>query len=373
MADVLETSPWGDEWQTTPANRQAYQRIDEVLATAVVPRGDGPVLELTPGRELDVPGLDAELEALRTDGLIVVRGREILLERYLNGMTPATRHLLQSVTKSLCAAVVGRFVDRGEVDPGGAVGDYVPELRGSAYGDATVQQTLDMAVAVAYDETYDDLASDVNTHDRVSGWKHRRDGDPDGIEAFLATLAPSGEHGRTWFYASSNTDVLAWVLERVSGRPFHQLLSTELWSRIGAEHDALMTVDAHGFSLASGGGCVTLRDLARFGRVLLDGGVGPTGEQVIPADWVEEMLRGADPGLDVSEMGSVLADPSYRNQFWHTGDEHGCAFGIGIFGQFVWVNPATDTVVAKLSTLDAADAEEPFAAHVALLDRLSRS
>lgn len=370
---MLETSPWGDEWQTSPANRQAYQRIDEVLTTARVPRGDGPVLELVVGEPLDVPGLDAELEELRTDGLIVVRGREIVLERYLNGMTPSTRHLLQSVTKSLCAAVVGRFVGRGEIDVSRPVGHYVPELLGSAYGDATVQQTLDMAVAVAYDETYDDLASDVNTHDRVSGWKHRRDDDPDGIEAFLRTLPATGEHGRTWLYCSANTDVLAWVLERVSGRRFSELLSTELWSRMGAEHDAFITVDGHGFSLASGGGCVTLRDLARFGRLLLDGGVGPTGEQVIPLAWVDEMLRGRDPGLDVTEMAPVLADASYRNQFWHTGDEHGCAFGIGIFGQFVWVNPATDTVVAKLSTLDEADAEAPFTAHMALLDRLSRT
>ncbi len=370
---MLDTSPWGDEWQTSPANRRAYQRIDEVTSTAVVPRGDGPVLELTVGAPLDVPGLEAELEALRTDGLIVVRGREIVLERYLNGMTPGTRHLLQSVTKSLCAAVVGRFVDRGEVDPSAALGSYVEELQGSAYGDATVQQALDMSVAVAYDETYDDLASDVNTHDRVSGWKHRRDGDPVGTTAFLAGLERSGEHGRTWFYSSANTDVLAWVLERVSGRPFSELLSTELWSRLGAEHDAFITVDAHGFALASGGGCVTLRDLARFGRLLLDGGIGPAGEQVLPRAWVDEMLRGGDPGLDVSEMPAVLAAPTYRNQVWHTGDDHGCAFGVGIFGQFVWMNPATDTVVAKLSTLDAADAEEPFAAHVALLDRLSQA
>lgn len=369
---MLETSPWGDEWQTSPANRTAYQRIDDALATAVVPRGDGPVLELVDGRPLDLPDLDAELERLRTDGILVLRGREIVLERYLNGLTPSTRHLLQSVTKSLCAAVVGRFVGRGEIDPARRVGDYVVGLRSSAYADATVQQTLDMAVAVAYDETYDDLASDVNTHDRVAGWKQRRAGDPEGIEPFLAALRPSGEHGRTWFYASSNTDVLAWVLESVSGRAFSELLSTELWARMGAEHDALITVDDHGFSLASGGGCVTLRDLVRFGRLLLDGGVGPTGEQVVPRAWVEEMLGGADPSLDVSGMPTVLPAPTYRNQVWHTGDEHGCAFGAGIYGQFVWMNPATDTVVAKLSTLDEADAEEPFAAHVALLDRLSR-
>lgn len=368
---MRESSPWGDEWQTWPANRAAYQRIDEALDTAVVSRGDGPVLELSGGDALDLPWLDAELEALQTDGLLVLRGREVLVERYLNGMGPGTRHLLQSVTKSLCAAVVGRFVGRGEVDPARAIVDYVPALAGSAYADATVQHALDMAVAVAYDETYQDLASDVNTHDRVSGWKQPHDGDPDGTTAFLATLAKSGEHGRTWFYCSANTDVLAWVLESVSGRPFAELLSTELWSLLGAEHDAFITVDRYGFPLASGGGCVTLRDLARFGRLLLDGGVGPTGEPVLPRAWVEEMLRGRADGLDFAPMPASLAAPAYRNQVWQTGDAHGCAFGVGIFGQSVWMNPATDTVVVKLASAIDADDEAYFAAQCALLDRLS--
>ena len=160
-----------DSWQEWPHNRWAFQHIDEILSTAVVPRGDGPLVELGDGDPLDPPGLDAELAACCTDGLLVLRGHEIRLERYLNGMTRETRHLLMSVSKSVTSAVFGRFVARGEIDVREPVARYVAALEGSAYGDATVQQTLDMTVAVAYDEAYHDPQSAVQRHDRSGGWR----------------------------------------------------------------------------------------------------------------------------------------------------------------------------------------------------------
>lgn len=360
-----------DSWQEWPHNRWAYQHIDEVLTTADVPRGPGPVLELPVGEPLDVPGLDAELEALSTDGLIVLKGSTIRLERYLNDMSPASRHLLQSVSKSMTSVVFGQYVARGEIDVDSPVSRYVPALRGSAYDDATVQQTLDMTVAVAYDEKYDDPQSELQRHDRSSGWRAPQDGDPTGIREFLTTLRKNGEHGRVWQYCSANTDVLAWILEEVSGRPFAELLSTHLWAPMGAEFDALATVDGEGFVLASGGVCVTLRDLARFGRLVLDNGVAPDGRQVVPAEWLADIRSGGASGVDLREMPANLPGCDYRNQFWLTGDDHGCFFGVGIYGQLVWMNPTTDAVVAIQSSLPEADADEPFVAHCDLLDRLS--
>src|SRR4029079_7835605 len=100
-----------DSWQESPHNRWAYHHIDEVLRTRPIPRGDGPVLELTHGAPLDIPGPgDGELEASRTDGLLVLHGRAIRFERYLNGMRPDSRHLLQSVSKSMTSAVLGQYV-----------------------------------------------------------------------------------------------------------------------------------------------------------------------------------------------------------------------------------------------------------------------
>jgi len=372
--DVPMTRPEGitaDSWQEWPHNRWAFHHIDEVLRTAVVPRGKGPELELTDGVPLDVPGLDDELRARSTDALLVLRGCEIRLERYLNGMQRDTRHLLMSVSKSLTSAVFGQYVARGEIDVHKPVAAYVEALAASAYGDATVQQTLDMTVAVAYDETYDDPDSEVQRHDRSALWRTRRPGDPSGVREFLTTLRKDGEHGRVFRYCSANTDVLAWILEELTGRPFSELLATDLWAPLGAEADAVATVDAEGFVYANAGICTTLRDLARFGRMVLDGGVGAYGHPVVPRAWIDDVRKGGVPGTDVSAMPASLPNGSYRNQFWLSGDEHGCFFGVGIYGQYVWMNPMTDTVVATFSALPTADDDAAFAAHVDLLHRLS--
>ena len=354
---VRENLPDGvtwQNWQEHPANRWAYHHIDEVVTTAPVSRGDGPVLELTRGPELEVPGLDAYLQETYTDGLIVLRGTQVLLERYLNDMEPGSRHLLQSVSKSMCSALFSRYVERGVIDPSRPASDYVPELAASAYGQATLQQTLDMTVAVVYDETYNDPTSDVYQHDCAGGWRPPMKDSPADVAAFLAGLAPTGEHGVTFQYCSANTDVLALVLQTVTGRPVPQLLSEDLWAPMGAEFDALVTVDDAGLAMMSGGMCVTLRDLARFGRLVISGGVGAGGDQVIPRSWLDAVHAGGDRSVVTADITDFHPEGSYRNQFWVSGDEHGCIYCSGIYGQYIWMNPQTDVVVARLATQLAA-------------------
>jgi CubicO group peptidase (beta-lactamase class C family) len=360
-----------DNWQEGPANRWAFQHVAALVPTQAISRGTGQVLELVPATSSWERELDEPLARLFTDGIIVLRGREIVFERYLNGMTPATRHLLQSVSKSISASIVGQYVASGAVDVDSVVAAYVPELAESAYGDATVQQVLDMTAGVAYDEEYTNPNAEVQVHERVGGWRPSLPGDPADTYAFLAGLRKSGEHGGNFAYCSANTDVLAWILEKVTGRRFSEMLSTDLWSRIGAEYDALVTVDPAGFPMANGGICVTLRDLARFGRVVLDSGLGRGGEQVIPADWITDTRRGGDPEAARESMQDAHPEGSYRNQFWVSGDDHGCFYGVGIYGQYVWLNPATDTVIAKLSSLPDADDTANWVEHVRLLDTLA--
>lgn len=360
-----------DNWLEAPVNRWSFQHVDEVVATTVLPRGSGPELELSAGTALVSPDVDDFMERTYTDGLIVLKGREIVAEHYLNGLTPSTRHLLQSVSKSLCSAVVGQFVASGTLDCDQKVNRYLPELAESAYGDATVQQVLDMTVAVQYDETYDDPNSEVQAHERASGWRPALDCGPRDTYQFLTSLQPAGDHGETFQYCSADTEVLAWIVERLTGRPFSETWATALWSKIGAEHDAYVVVDAAGFPAASGGLCVTLRDLARFGRVILDGGRGPEGRQVIPTDWIADVRRGGDPAAAVTEMGEAHPGGSYRNQFWITGDEHGCFYGVGIFGQYLWLNPATDVVIAKLSSFPVASDDDSWLEQVSFFDKLS--
>jgi hypothetical protein len=322
---------------------------------------------------MSVPDLDEFLDHTCTDGLLVLRGREVAVERYLNGLTRSTRHLFMSVSKSLCSSVLGQQVAAGSVELEALVVRYVPELTDSAYGDATVQQVLDMTVGVQFDEAYDDPASEVQTQDRVAGWRTSRPADPTDSYEFLATLRKSGEHGVSFAYCSANTDVLAWILERVTGHGYAELLAASLWSQIGAEHDAYVTVDSSGFPMANAGVCGTLRDLARFGRVVLDGGTGPYDNSVIPADWIADIRRGGDRAAAEEGMQGVHPNGSYRNQFWITGDGDGSFYAAGIHGQYVWMNPAADVVVAKLSSLPDADSAHDWAAHVAFFGDLCRA
>ena len=125
---------------------------------------------------------------------------------------------------------------------------------------------------------------------------------------------------------------------------------------LGAEHDAFATVDAHDFVLAERW---HLRDSARPRPVRQDAARrrhGPRRRQVVPRSWVDDARRG-DSGVDGTGMPPWHGG-GYRDQLWVTGDAHGCFFGIGIYGQTVWMNPATDTVVARLSSFEQPDDDD---------------
>lgn len=352
-------------WQEGPNNRWAFQHVSEIVPAAVIARGEGPVLELASDEEPDLDGLPLQglacgpaslaqfLRLTATDGFVVVRDGRVVYERYLNGMRPSTRHVLMSVSKSLFGMLAGRFVESGVIDLGAQAAMYVPELWGSAYADATIAQLLDMTASVEFDENYADQRSHVQAQDRVAGWRPRRLGDPVDGYAFLRSLLKGPrEHGQAFQYCSATTDVLAWVLERATGRRYPELLETHLWSRIGAEHDALVTVDGAGFAFANGGVCASLRDLARFGLLVLRGGsVGP--HAVASTEWVARTRAGGDPAaMAGTDFSSAYPRGSYRNQWWFAGD--GCFYATGIFGQFVWIDPDADTVIVKLSSLPEA-------------------
>jgi CubicO group peptidase (beta-lactamase class C family) len=341
-------------WQEGPFNRWAFQHVSEVVPCAMLPRGDGPVLELPSAPEDLDAVLGDFLERTYTDGFLVLRDGRIIYERYLNGMAPHTPHLLQSVSKSFCSALTGTLAERGVVQLDAPVRDYVPELWASAFGDATLGHLLDMTASVVFSEEYADPGSEVQAQDRAAGWRPRRPEDPESSYAFLAGLRKAGEHGRAFQYCSASTDALAWVLERATGRRYCELLAAELWAHLGAEHDAAITVDSAGFGFANGGMSVTLRDLARFGWLMLNGG-GLDEHRVAPERWAVRHLEPGNP-LPMSDGDFKTAYPngSYSSKWWCTGDARQTFYGVGIYGQYVWIVPAARIVLAKLSSVPRA-------------------
>ena len=360
-------APAGLNWRTwdrPPQNRWSFQHVAELLPTAVISRGDGPVRELPPApQELgaiafeDVDGststVDDMLETTWTDGFLVLHEGRVVAETYRNGMTAATLHLSQSVAKSLTSALVGILVGRGEIDVRRTVDHYIPELTESGYAGATVDQVLDMRSGVRFREEYWALDSEVAALDRACGWKPL-DGPDDPaptIRTFIPTLQLGRPHGGPFVYRSIETDVLAWVLEAVSKQDLATLMSAELWGPMDAEADANVTIDREGTGLADGGVNATLRDYGRFGQLFLDGGAN--GErQVVPEAWTRACRTG-DVEAFRPYYGPLFPDfphAAYSRQFWVLDTTTGRHTAVGIHGQLVHVDPAHGVVVAKLSS-----------------------
>jgi hypothetical protein len=373
-------------WSTYPHLRWGFLHTREIVPTARIERGIGPVLPLEPDLR-DLAGISFEWAGARTtvaemlertfaDGFLVLHGGRVAMEHYGPGMTPATTHLLQSVSKSIAGTVAGVLVGRGLVDPDAPVTAYVDELAGTSFDGATVRHVLDMRTGTAYDETYDDPASDVFQTEVLAGWRPPA-GDVAAAHVYeqITRLGNARPHGQMFDYRSILTELLAWVLERASGVRYPELVSEALWSRIGAEQDADITI-RHGITLPDGGICVTLRDLGRFALMHLRDGM-VDGRQVVPHEWIQDTRNGdaeARAAFAQTEDEEWMPGGLYRNQWWvlQPGAEY---TGLGIHGQFAYVNVPADVVCVKLSTwptpLDDDFSAEAIAGFRAIAEALS--
>jgi CubicO group peptidase (beta-lactamase class C family) len=353
-----------EEWQQHPQNRWSFRHVREVVPTARVARGLGPPSTLPVGKPLDlgiaVPdattgrhSLGDVLDATFTDGLLVLHDGRVVVEEYPSGMHPLETHLLMSVSKSIVGCVTGILIDAGCIAVEDRVVRHVPELGSSGYADATVRDLLDMRSGVRFSEAYLDPDAEVRLLEQVIGWAPRRRQDlPHSMYEYLATLEQDRPHGGPFSYRSCETDVLGWVCERASNQRMPDLLSETLWSKLLPEQDTDAAVDPAGAVMHDGGLCATLRDLGRFGQMLLNGGrVGDV--QVVPQWWLEDTYLGGEDSreaFDASDDDSRLPGGMYRNQFWVPFPDRRALLCLGIHGQLVYVEPARRLVVVKLSS-----------------------
>jgi CubicO group peptidase (beta-lactamase class C family) len=353
-----------DNWQLAPGNRWGFQHVRELVPSARIERGSGSIWTL-PRDEQDVLGVTFDVDGVRstieellastqTDGFLVLHHGRIVAEHYFNHMEPDTPHLLMSVSKSITAAVCGSIVGRQLLDVDAPITELVPELIGTAFSGATSRHLLDMRAGIHFNENYDDPRADVRLYEQIYLMRPRTDrGLPMDATTYFTKLRADGEHGGPFRYTSILTDVLAWVLERATGIRFHELVSQELWSPMGAEFDAEITLDACGNAMADGGISTTLRDLGRFGMQYLtaDSSGRP---QVVPQKWVTDTIRGAADGP--SAFRALYDEPGfpagthYRNCWWVRDSHEPYLHGSGIYGQNVFVHSPSETVVVKLSS-----------------------
>lgn len=365
-------------WRVAPFNRWGFRNVRQIVPTARVRRGDRVwTLEraIQPVERIAVPGgpdFAAFLAGSFTDACVVLHRGRVVLERYDEGMAEDDRHILFSVTKSVAATLAGVLVEAGRLDPDAPVTAYIPEAAGSAYGTATVRHVLDMTVGIRFVEDYLDPTGDFARYREATNWNPvRATNDAPDLRSFLVTLPGEGRHGEAYHYVSPNSDLLGWILERASGERFADLLARRLWAPMGAEAEAEITVDRLGAARAAGGLCATARDLARFGQLMLQRGVAD-GRQVVPGAWIDDIRTNGDPAA-WSRGSKWRPGTRYRSKWYNLPGERGVFCGIGIHGQWLYVDPTSAVVIAKFSSDPDPSSDAKDDAHITAFEAVARA
>ncbi|TXH89577.1 MAG: class C beta-lactamase-related serine hydrolase [Rhodoferax sp.] len=279
-----------------------------------------------------------------TTGLMVVADGKVAFEQYYQGNTAQTEAISWSLGKSFVSSLIGFALADGSIkslrDP---VSDYVPSLKGGGYEGVPIQDVLEMSSGIEFDEDYANPDAGINVlGQRIFLGQTTND--------WIAQRTRAKAPGTELHYISIDTQVLGMVLEAATGKSVAQYMQDQLWSRIGAEGDARWITDAHGAVLAFAGLNARLRDYARFGQLYLDGGRNLRGEPVLPEAWVRGSVKPRTPYLQPGrEMQEGNPRLGYAYQWWVPQGDEGEFSAIGVYGQFIYVNPTRRVVIAKNS------------------------
>ena len=370
-----------------PQLRWSFSHLEELMPTKSVWRGSGAskplpynlqsfsdvTITTTRGEKLT---WDEALSQTYADGLIILHRGEIIYEEYFSATGPHTRHVIQSANKSIVGVIAESLIAEGRLNAEAIVSTIIPELQDSAYGDASVQQVLDMLISMDFHEDYLDPASEIWRFHRATGMSPRNPNEnAEAASEAVADVLPrvkkdqDQDHGHAFAYREPNIFVLGWIVRRAAGQDITSQLSERIWQHIGAEHDGYYLLDGSGAESSSG---FTLRDFARFGELVRNGGVND-GKQLIPATVIDKIFNGGDPELFAKAKFQSLPNWSYKSQWWmrHI-DGRTCAVARGAHGQVLYIDPENDLVVARVGSFPKAPSTQIDHVFLPTLDEITR-
>ena len=273
------------------------------------------------------------------NALLIMKDGVIVHEQYLNNSDASTQFIAWSMTKSITSVLVGCALAAGYIDSlDTPIDRYLPELRGGGYEGVTIRQVMQMRSGVDYEERYDFANPGRAASNHINALVKNTARFADAAR----TLPRLYEPGTRFQYKTIDTAVLGWLIERATDRSVAAYTESCLWEPLGAESDGFYIMDGPpgvGREFSGAGFNATLRDYARFGQMVLNGGMAD-GRRIVSEDWIRQ-----------STQPSHEEDPQaggYGLQWWTTGNSEAFS-AIGLQGQTIYIDPATRTVVVKLS------------------------
>ena len=326
-------------WSSTQKEKW-FKRIDELIPSLPIKKGEN-VYELeiklldfsTVSYNLYGQSYSIEDYLLRSRiaGLLVVHKGNIVYEKYGLNNDKNSKWISFSIAKSVTSMLLGAAIKDGYIksveEP---VTTYLPQLIGSAYEKVTIKNLLQMSSGVDWDEDYSDPKSDVSI---AAGFNSTT------LFNYLNKLPIDASPGKFFNYNTGETNLVGDLVRSAIDSNLSSYLEKKIWKPFGMENEASWNLDQD--HLVELGGCcinATLRDYARIGLFAMNGGKLTDGTKVLPEDWMEK---------------STTPSKGYKGygfQWWledsmRTGELSSFS-AQGIFGQMIWINPATETVIA---------------------------
>ena len=349
--------PDDDIWWTVTGEQMAWmhKNVPQLFPTVNVYR-TGAVSDLEVNQnpeitdfEISTPtGLMAfsdflESEHSTTMGMVILHQGKIVYEHYPR-MQHYEKPIYWSVTKVMPATLIRIYEEQGQIDVEKAIQFYLPEVANSDIADISVRNILDMTTGLDCQDEYDDRQSCYYQYSMAIGDGYREDNAADNPYDFLKTLRVSRHAGpgEQFSYSGMNTFVLAWLVEKITGEPFQDAFTREIWQHIGAEADASFLAYRYGIPLTHGGFLSNMRDLARFGLLFTPSESVVSRKKIISDNHINFLLNSANPNL-------IRDNGSHNIYQWDYIDSEGFMFKGGWGGQGLIVNPKLDLVAVYTS------------------------
>jgi CubicO group peptidase (beta-lactamase class C family) len=316
------------------------------------------------GEERDL--IDA-LDYFKTDGLIILHDGALLYENYWQGNSKDQKHISWSVAKSFLSALIGIAYHDGLIeDLNDPITKYLKDFNDTGYADIPIKDILQMSSGIIFNEDYADYNSDINKFARALA-------QGTSMRDFAKNLKNGKQPGTFNHYVSIDTQMLAMLLEEVTGEPVAKNLEAKIWTKIGMEHDAYYMVDDTGAAWALGGLNATLRDYAKFGQLYLNNGKWDN-QQIVPEDWVHASHKPDGPHLQPGENELSSSSWGYGYQWWVPGFPSSDYLAAGIYNQYIYIDPMTNVVIAKTSSNYKFNQERQYSkdAHVAMFRAIAK-
>ena len=350
-----------ENWRTHPYNRIAFSKVDNILPYEVIHKGkkeirfDSKIEDLSSlefyNKYNEKQTIINFFENNLTDSFQLFKKGNKIFEWFDNYNLRSNRHILFSVSKSLTSLAIGLLVETKLIDTNQEITFYIPEVKNSAFDNATIRNLLDMTISTKFKEEYLDKTGIFNLYREATGFNPKTSNNNIGLKDFLKLMPKSKEkHGSHYHYCSPNTDLLGWIIEKVKGTSFGNYFAKEIFQKCRPQYNAFITLDHENSPRTAGGICMVIDDLAKLSEMVRCKG-SLENRQIIKERTISELIDyNNDYNWPSIEKGNLFPNGSYRSKWYQTGLENKEIYASGIHGQKIWIDPLNEISIIMFSS-----------------------